>query len=127
VATPRETPLQEASPDTARGGSEETDNRSTAQIEADIEQTRQELGETVEALTAKLDFKAKARQRLVDTKDNAAHRADLVRRRAVELADRAKVAATEGQGRSRTVVPVGAVVVVVVLSAVVLRKRRHRR
>jgi hypothetical protein len=127
VATPRETPLQEASADTVRGGAEKTDTRSTAQIEADIEQTRQELGETVEALTAKLDVKAKARQRLVDTKDHAAHSADLVRRRAAELADRAKVAATEGQGRSRTVVPVGAVIAVVALSVVVLRKRRHRR
>jgi hypothetical protein len=126
VATPRETPVEEASPDTAAGGSGETDTRDRAQIEAEIEQTRQELGKTVEALSAKLDVKARARQRLVATKEHAGQRADAARRRAAELVAQAKVAATESQGRSRTVVPVGAVVVVVVLSAAVVWKRRHR-
>jgi hypothetical protein len=126
VATPRETPVEEASPDTASGGPGETDTRDRAQIEAEIEQTRQELGETVEALSAKLDVRARARQRLVVTKVHAAQSADAARRRAAELAARAKVAATESQGRSRTVVPVGAVIVVVALSATVIWKRRHR-
>ena len=127
MATPSETPVEEASPDTASGGSGETDTRDTAQIEADIEQTRQELGETVEALTAKLDVKARARQRLVVTKEQAAQRADAARRRAAELVAQAKVAATDSEARSRTVVPVGVVVVVVALSAAVVWKRRHRR
>jgi hypothetical protein len=126
VVTPRETPVEDASPATASGGSGESETRDTAQIEADIEQTRQELGETVEALTAKLDVKARARQRLVVTKEHAAQRADAGRRRAAELAARARVAATESQGRSRAVVPVAAVVVVVALSAAVVWKRRHR-
>jgi hypothetical protein len=126
VVTPRETPVEDASPATASGGSGEPETRDTAQIAADIEQTRQELGETVEALTAKLDVKARARQRLVVTKEHAAQRAVAGRRRAAELAARARVAATESQGRSRAVVPVAAVVVVVAVSAAVVWKRRHR-
>jgi glycine cleavage system aminomethyltransferase T len=127
VATPRETPVGEASPDTASGGSGGTDTRDRARIEADIEQTRQELGETVEALSAKLDVKARARQRLVLTKEHAGQRADAARRRAAELAVQAKVAATENHEESRTVVPAGAVIVVVALSAAVVWKRRDRR
>lgn len=126
MATPSETPVEEASPDTASGGSGETDTRDTAQIEADIEQTRQELGETVEALTAKLDVKARARRRLVVTKEQAAQRADAARRRAAELVAQAKVAAADSEARSGRVVPVG-VVVVVALSAAVVWQRRHRR
>jgi hypothetical protein len=38
------------------------------QIRADIEATRQELGDTVEALAAKADVKAHARERIERTK-----------------------------------------------------------
>lgn len=40
-----------------------TDNRRPAQIQADLEVTRRELGETVDALGAKLDVKGRAQQR----------------------------------------------------------------
>ncbi len=36
----------------------------THQIQADIEQQREELAQTVDALTAKLDVKARARERV---------------------------------------------------------------
>ncbi|MCW2561396.1 MAG: hypothetical protein JWP55_5360, partial [Mycobacterium sp.] len=38
-------------------------------IQADIEKTRKELGETVEALSAKADVKARAKQKAADTKE----------------------------------------------------------
>ena len=38
------------------------------EIQANIEQTRQELGETVEALTAKLDVKSRTKAKVADTK-----------------------------------------------------------
>ena len=38
------------------------------EIQTDIDQTRQQLGETVEALSAKLDVKAQARQKVDYTK-----------------------------------------------------------
>ena len=38
-------------------------------IQADIEATRNELGQTVEALSAKLDVKHQAKQKVDDTKE----------------------------------------------------------
>jgi|SRR3954470_16233127 hypothetical protein len=38
-------------------------------IQADIERTRKELGETVGALSAKLDVKERARQKAMETKE----------------------------------------------------------
>jgi ElaB/YqjD/DUF883 family membrane-anchored ribosome-binding protein len=48
------------------GAEEET--RSPEEIRADIEQTREEVGDTVEALAAKTDVKAQAQQRVADVK-----------------------------------------------------------
>ena len=38
-------------------------------IQADIEHTRKELGETIEALSAKADVKGRAKKKAADTKD----------------------------------------------------------
>jgi type VI protein secretion system component VasF len=54
-------------PGTARA-SVAADNKDPEQIRADIEATRQELGDTVEALAAKADVKAHARERIERTK-----------------------------------------------------------
>ncbi|MBT2548031.1 DUF3618 domain-containing protein [Arthrobacter sp. ISL-65] len=43
-------------------------------IKHDIEQTREELGETVEAITAKLDVKAQARKKAATLKNQATSR-----------------------------------------------------
>ena len=45
------------------------------EIQADIEQTRQELGETVDALTAKMDVKSRTKARLDDTRQRATRQA----------------------------------------------------
>jgi uncharacterized protein DUF3618 len=42
--------------------------RSPAQIQADIERTREEVGDTVEALAAKTDVKARAQERVNEVK-----------------------------------------------------------
>jgi len=44
------------------------DTNDPEQIRADIEQTREELGETVAALSAKTDVKARAKDRIEGTK-----------------------------------------------------------
>src|SRR5690349_6733951 len=80
-------------------------------ITADIEQTRNELGETVEALAAKLDVKQRAQQKVDDTKDRVAERADAL-----------KHTATENPKRT---IPVAAIVMVAVVAGVVLWRRRH--
>ena len=47
----------------AAGPDEAQETRSPEEIRADIEQTREEVGDTVEALAAKTDVKAQARER----------------------------------------------------------------
>jgi ElaB/YqjD/DUF883 family membrane-anchored ribosome-binding protein len=58
-------------------------DRTPEEIRADIEQTRQEVGDTVEALARKSDVKGQAQQRIADAKAN-------VRRKREELGARAK-------------------------------------
>lgn len=78
----------------------------THQLQADIEQQREELAETVDALTAKLDVKARARQRLRTIRS----------------------AATDEQGRPTPPVLAGtAAVTAVVVAGVVLAVWRARR
>jgi len=102
------------------------------QIQADIEQTRQELGETVDALTAKLDVKSRAKERLQVTRQRAAGRLGdtqtRVRTRATELTRSARNAATTDQGKPAPAVLIGAAAVVVsavVATSLVLWRRRR--
>jgi hypothetical protein len=53
-------------------------------LEADIEHTRRELADTVDALTAKLDVKEQARQKVADTKETVVHKADTIRHTATD-------------------------------------------
>ena len=48
------------------------DQRSPEEIRADIEETRRELGDTVEELAAKTDVKAKAQEKADEIKQSAA-------------------------------------------------------
>ncbi len=57
--------------------------RGPQQIREDIEQTREELGETVEALAAKTDVKAQARAKVDETKQRALDTVETVRERVV--------------------------------------------
>jgi uncharacterized membrane protein len=45
-----------------------------AQVQADIERTRQQLGETVQALAAKADVKAQVRHKVADARRQASAR-----------------------------------------------------
>lgn len=80
-----------------------SEQKSPAQLEAEIEAQRLGLAETVDQLTAKLDVKSHARAR------------------AAEARDRATTA--DGKPRPEVVAAAGALVAVVVLVAL----RRHRR
>jgi Protein of unknown function (DUF3618) len=53
-------------------------------IQADIERTRRELGDTVGALSAKLDVKERAKQKAAETKEHVVDRAQTVRHVATE-------------------------------------------
>jgi hypothetical protein len=114
---------------------------SADEVEADIVRTREELGETVEALTGKLDVKTRAQQRFAATKEQALTQAGVARTRATELSALAKARATElrarardnatdEQGQVKPAVPAAAaaaLVVVAVVLAVTTRRRGRGR
>jgi cobalamin biosynthesis Mg chelatase CobN len=68
---------------------------SVEQIEHDIEQTRDQLADTVEALAYKADVPARARERATAVKESAAEKATVVRHRASETATHAAHVARE--------------------------------
>ncbi len=72
------------------------------EIQADIEKTRDELGQTVSALAAKVDVKSRAEEKVAETKDRIATQA------------------------AKPAVPYAAVVAVVVAALGVLWWRRRR-
>src|SRR5829696_3153742 len=67
--------------------------RSPEQIQQEIDATRAELGETVEAVAEKVDFKAQARQRADEAKEKASAKAEEVR---VKLSEAAPESAGDG-------------------------------
>lgn len=92
-------------------------------IEADIEQTRAELGETVEALTAKMDVKERAREKVDETKERARDKVDATKQRVAETADTVRHTATDNPQRT---IPVAAIVLVsAVVVGIVIWRRRH--
>jgi len=64
-------------------------------LRAEIKRTRTELGETVQALAAKADVKARARQQVEQTKQR-------VMAQAAEVGDRVRGAAHQAGGRARS-------------------------
>ena len=71
------------------------------ELQADIERTREELAETVDALTAKLDVKSRAKARMADTKQRTAVQLDTARKRAVVQLDTARVRTRELTAQAR--------------------------
>ncbi|HET8978368.1 MAG TPA: DUF3618 domain-containing protein [Solirubrobacteraceae bacterium] len=81
---------------------EDTESRSAEDIRADIEQTREQLGETVEALAAKTDVKAQAHDRIGAAKETVAENIGAAREsvsaKAGEFAARAREATPDSAG-----------------------------
>lgn len=106
-------------------------------LQADIERTRTQLGQTVEALSDKLDVKLQAKQKAADTRDRLASKvqetkgravdtAQILRSKAAEVRSKVADAATDNQGSIRPTVPMAgiAVAVAVVIGIVVGMRRR---
>lgn len=72
-----------------------SDDAKVAALRSEIEQTRAELGETVEALAAKADVKARAQEKVADVKARAAEAATEAKAKAV---DKAQQVAESGKG-----------------------------
>lgn len=96
------------------------------QIQADIEHTREELGATVDALTAKLDVKTRTKAKLADTKDQAATTLHQAQEKATHLGRSAQDAATDDQGKPKPAVVAAATAVLVILGALVAWTTRRR-
>lgn len=71
--------------------SEKSEQKSPEEIRAGIEQTREELGDTVEALAEKADVKGQAKDRVASIKDAA-------QQKKAEFASRAREATPESAG-----------------------------
>lgn len=99
-----------------------------AQLQADIERTREDLAQTVDALTDKLDVKARTRRRVSETRERATVRVDAAKVRTRELTAQAKRGATDADGKPTPTVLAGTGVTVAALAAVgVLAWYRGRR
>ena len=82
------------------------------ELKTDIAQTREELGETVEALTAKMDVKERAKEKAAEAKDRVLDKAHAVQHATIE------------DGRAKRTVPVAAVILVGAAVAWILWRRR---
>jgi ElaB/YqjD/DUF883 family membrane-anchored ribosome-binding protein len=69
--------------------------KSAAELRREIEQTREELGETAAALGAKADVKSRARERVDEIKQNVSDKKD-------EFTHKASDAAPSGAGEAAT-------------------------
>ncbi|WP_028473299.1 DUF3618 domain-containing protein [Nocardioides alkalitolerans] len=97
------------------------------EIEAQIERTRADLSDTVEALTAKLDVKGRVKTRASDVVHQGREQVDVARGHAVALGTRARSAALDERGRPQPPVVAGLaafLLVATAVSVVVVRRRR---
>lgn len=100
--------------------SDTDDKRTVAEIEADLEATRQQLGETIDAIGDKLDVKGRAKQRASDVGSRVTTVANDTVRRVQDTA-------TDDDGNlDPKVLALAAAAAFVVGTAVVLIVRRRR-
>ncbi len=79
-----------------------TDNSDPEQIREEIEATREQLGDTVEALAAKTDVKSQAKHKLDETKETVAAKTDELLNKARQVSpDAAASAATGASQKAR--------------------------
>lgn len=97
------------------------------QIQANIEQTREELGETVEALTSKLDVRSRAKSKITDVQNQAIGTLHTGRARVFQLTQSARRSTTDEHGEPTPVVIAAAAGVAAVLVSVLVAGWRRRR
>ena len=78
-------------------------------IQADIERTREQLGETVGALSAKLDVKGRAQQKIADTRER--------------VIDKSREVRSQAQAAPVPVAAVAAVAAALLLGIIIWRRR----
>lgn len=94
---------------------------SSEEIQADIDKTRRELGQTLEALAAKADVKGQAQQKASEAKDRltdkAVHTRDVIVEKAAAAQSATRGALIDDAGPGRRLIPaavfIGAAVAVI--------------
>jgi ElaB/YqjD/DUF883 family membrane-anchored ribosome-binding protein len=119
-------PAMSTGPD--QPGPSEPTSPQTEEIEREIEQTREELGDTVEALAAKTDVKAQAQRKLEETKATVAQKTDDLLGKAREASPEsatsaASAAAEQARQNPMPVAAAGAFVAGFVFGRVTKRRR----
>ena len=95
------------------------------EIQTDIAETRKELGETVEAISAKMDVKQRTKDKAAETKERVAEKAADTKEAVVDRAH-AVQHATLDDGRAKVTVPAATVIVVGTAALVWFLWRRRR-
>ncbi|HEU4426851.1 MAG TPA: DUF3618 domain-containing protein [Pilimelia sp.] len=103
----------------AGGGKAATD---PDEIRTEIERTRENLGDTVEALAAKADVKARASEAVSDAKARASEAVSDVKARATEKAHQA---ADTARRKPMPIAATLAAIAAAVAAAMLIRRRRH--
>jgi Protein of unknown function (DUF3618) len=98
--------------------SEPDPNAGTAELQADIERTRAELGDTVNALTAKLDLKSRATHAAAETKDRIVEKSILTTGAVVDKA-------TDQRGRIKPAIPLAALALFAAVAGALIWRRRR--
>jgi ElaB/YqjD/DUF883 family membrane-anchored ribosome-binding protein len=96
-----------------------------AELQEEIEATREDLADTIDELTSRLDVKSRAHDKVEDVKhkvDDARHKVEDVGHAA---ADRASDLATDSQGRPIPAGIVAGAAIAVVVAVVLWRRRSH--
>ncbi|WP_125107940.1 DUF3618 domain-containing protein [Gulosibacter massiliensis] len=106
-----------APPEPEKGASQE-------EIEADIERTRRELGETVEALAEKFDVKSQARRQIAATKHRVAEQTNDARQHALGYLQRAEALVIDEHGKPTTYAWIGVATIAATMAVVVGRSRK---
>lgn len=79
----------------ASSGPTGSEDRSPEEIREEIEETREELGDTAAAVTEKTDVKKQVQTKVDDVKAQASAKVDEAKLKAKELGDKAQAAAPE--------------------------------
>lgn len=123
-----QSPSSPQPPQASQSSGSEGDHEPTVEeLEAQIEQTRMDLGDTVEALSAKLDVKSRVKSGAGDVAHRGKEQIDVVRSRASAVLTQARDAALDERGRPQPPVLAGVAGVLILATAVVVVVVRRRR
>jgi hypothetical protein len=97
------------------------------EIEADIERTRRDLGQTVETLAGKLDVKGQARRQVDHARERVSGQVDHVRQATTERIHHAKASVTDDRGKPNQTGWIGLAITTAAVAAIVFVVVRQAR